>query len=166
MIIRKENVMGISRFDSLDNKFWRYVDIYDKTYLYVLEIDKLSLYIGATVDLKRRLKAHLNRTASCWTKNYQTIELIQVYEIDEINFHDLEVFETLLTIHYAKNSLLEIIHGGIFARGKKEYIVKCKKFAVNQFVYDADKMEINLNELLEKCKIEYHLPEPPKKRNK
>ena len=114
MIIRKENVLKIDRFQNLENKFWRYIDVYDKAYVYVLLINDVNIYVGCTVDLDRRLKAHFKRTASYSTKNYKTLKILEIYLFNEIIFHELEIYENIVVIKYANMENYEDVRGGNF----------------------------------------------------
>ena len=157
MIIRRENVMGLSRFESLDDKFWRYIDIYDQSFVYVLEVNGVNIYVGSTVDLERRFKAHIKKTASCHTKNHKTLKLLELYMIPEITFHSLEIYETFVTIKYANGDKYEDVRGGIYISKKlyntKEFIKKQKFASINHFSYPVEK-NLQLVDLIEKCKVD------------
>jgi hypothetical protein len=156
MIIRKENIMGLPRFESLDDKFWRYIDIYDVSFVYVLLVNDVNIYVGSTVDLERRLKAHIKKTASCHTKYHKTLKLLELYMIPEKTFHVLEIFETLITIKYANGEKYEDIRGGIYISRKlyntKEFIRKQKFACINHFNYPIEKLNQMVE--IEKCKVD------------
>jgi predicted GIY-YIG superfamily endonuclease len=108
MIIRKENVSGIKK------DIWKFENIYDNGYLYVLEIDDKNIYIGATIDLSRRLKEHRDRKGCFTTRNYIELKVIETYILHEITFNELEAYETYLTIKYAKDNKWNSVTGGVF----------------------------------------------------
>jgi predicted GIY-YIG superfamily endonuclease len=134
MIIRTENISDIKK------DIWKFQNIYDKGYLYVLEIDDKNIYIGATIDLSRRLKEHRDRRGCFTTRNYKELKLIDSYILHEITFNELETYETYLTIKYAKENKWNSVTGGIFCglkhRRKKTDISIVEFFRVNKVLHN------------------------------
>jgi len=149
MIIRKENVMGIPRFESLDDKFSKFVDIIDNLYLYVLIINDDNLYIGCTNDFNKRYKDHVKRRGPNRTKYYKTINILHCFEIHNKTRHCLEIYENLLTKILCENNKWNRVNGGIFTNSlaTKEYIINCKGFYVNHFYYSFDQLKEVSNDL-------------------
>jgi predicted GIY-YIG superfamily endonuclease len=139
MIIRKESVKGIKK------DIWKFENVYDNGYLYVLEIDDKNIYIGATIDLDRRIKQHRNRLGCFSTRNYKTLKLLETYIIHETTFNELEKYETYLTIKYAKQKKWNSVIGGVFCglkhRRKKTDISIIEFFRVNKVLHDYNDTE-------------------------
>ena len=134
MIIRTENISGVTK------DIWKFQNVYDNGYLYVLEIDDKNIYIGATIDLERRLKEHRDRRGCFSTRNYKELKLIETYILHEITFNELETYETYLTIKYAKDNKWNSVTGGVFCglkhRRKKTDISIVEFFRVNKVLHN------------------------------
>jgi len=134
MIIKKNNII------SKKKDVWKFENIYDKGYLYVLEIDDKNIYIGATINLSRRLKEHKDRKGCFTTRNYTELKVIEIYILHEITFNELEIYETYLTIKYAKQHKWNSVIGGIFCslkhRRKKTDISIIEFFKINKVLHN------------------------------
>ena len=134
---------------------WKFENVYDNGYLYVLEIDDKNIYIGATINLTRRLKQHKDRVGCFTTRKYTELKLIETYILNKITFHELEIYETYLTIKYSKQDTWNSVIGGVFCgvkhRRKKTDISKVESFRLNKKIFMSHD-EVFFNHL-EKCKF-------------
>lgn len=53
-------------------------------YMYILECADRSLYVGSTIDLKRRLAQHSNGEGALYTQNRLPVRLLYFEEFDRV----------------------------------------------------------------------------------
>ena len=51
-------------------------------WVYILHCDNHSYYTGYTTDLKKRYEAHLNGTASKYTRSFKPVRIAQCWRIE------------------------------------------------------------------------------------
>lgn len=121
-----------------------------KLYAYVLECIDNKYYVGIAYSLKKRLTSHFSESikgGSVFTKIYKPIKCIATYDLNTESRDEAELYESLLTIHYAKIYGYENVAGGKFVVRdmfqRKRSIEKCvlsdeiqlhnKKYRVSNF---------------------------------
>jgi predicted GIY-YIG superfamily endonuclease len=88
-----------------------------KWYAYVLECSDNKYYVGIAYNLKKRFQSHFsesNRRGSVFTNIYKPIKCIATYDLNTESRDEAELYENLLTIHYAKIYGYENVAGGNF----------------------------------------------------
>jgi predicted GIY-YIG superfamily endonuclease len=103
-----------------------------KLYAYVLECIDNKYYVGIAYNLQKRLTSHFsesNRRGSVFTNIYKPIKCIATYDLNTESMDEAELYETILTIHYAKIYGYENVAGGKFVvrdmLQRKRSIEKC-----------------------------------------
>ena len=48
------------------------------TNIYILKLENNKYYVGKTNNLEKRKEAHINGTASSWTKKYKPVHLVEI----------------------------------------------------------------------------------------
>ena len=119
-------------------------------YAYVLECTDNKYYVGIAYNLKKRLSSHFSESykgGSVFTKIYKPMKCIATYDLKTESRDEAELYENLLTIHYAKIYGYENVAGGKFVVRdmiqRKRSIEKCilsdeiqlhnKKYRVSNF---------------------------------
>ena len=57
--------------------------LYNKYYVYVIECEDNSLYIGQTLDLIKRWEQHISEQGANWTKSHKCIQTYQKIQTDK-----------------------------------------------------------------------------------
>jgi len=103
-----------------------------KLYAYVLECSDNKYYVGIAYNLQKRLTSHFsesNKRGSVFTNVYKPIKCIATYDLNTESRDEAELYENLLTIHYAKIYGYENVAGGNFVvrdmLQRKRSIEKC-----------------------------------------
>jgi len=71
-------VQRTGRKSADDNLF-----LYNKCYVYVIECEDNSLYIGQTLDLIKRWEQHISEQGANWTKSHKCIQTYQKIQTDK-----------------------------------------------------------------------------------
>jgi integrase len=100
-------------------------------YAYVLECSQNKYYVGIAYNLKKRINSHLkvNNKASVFTKIYTPIKCIATYDLQTEDWQVGEIYENLLTIHYANLYGTTNVAGGSFCvrddKIRSKQLIKC-----------------------------------------
>lgn len=101
-------------------------------YAYVLECSEKKYYIGIAYNLKKRLFEHFSdsiKRGAVFTRIYKPVKCIATYDLKTESKDEGELYENLLTIHYAKIYGFENVAGGNFVvrdmLQRKRSIEKC-----------------------------------------
>lgn len=72
--------------DDLVKHFKRMIPNFNEEdmYVYILLLEKNKYYVGSTKDIIKRMKQHIDREASLWTKKYKPLKLLAVLPNDYI----------------------------------------------------------------------------------
>ena len=80
----------------------------DNTNIYILKLENNKFYVGKSNDLKTRAQAHINGTASQWTKKYKPISVETI--IPNASSYD----ENKYTLEYMDKYGIDNVRGGIY----------------------------------------------------
>ena len=93
-----------------------------KTNIYILKLENNKYYVGKTDDLEKRKEAHMNGTASSWTKKYKPISVEKI--IPNASPFD----EDKYTIEYMDKYGIDNVRGGVYVTealdGLQRYTIK------------------------------------------
>ena len=78
------------------------------TNIYILKLEKNKYYVGKTNDLEKRKEAHINGSASLWTKKYKPLSIEKI--IPNASPYD----EDKYTIEYMSKYGIDHVRGGIY----------------------------------------------------
>lgn len=111
--------------------------------LYILKLESDKYYVGTTNKISNRIEDHISDIGSEWTKKYKFIEVVNVFEIDDLydeNKHTLKMmskygidnvrggsFTTIDLNDTQKKLITEMIYGAenkCFNCGSKDHFAK------------------------------------------
>jgi cellular nucleic acid-binding protein len=101
----------------------------NNTNIYILKLENNKYYVGKSNDLEIRAKAHLNGTASTWTKKYKPISVEQV--ISNASPYD----EDKYTIEYMGKYGIDNVRGGIYV---SEALDNTQRNDINKRIWGAN----------------------------
>lgn len=114
-------------------------------FLYVIECSENKYYVGVAYNLFKRFAEHYYKKKSCavFTRIYPPIKYIHLFKFPTESKHEVEVYENIVTIHYAIKYGTGNVAGGNFVerdlfnrRTKIEQAIKTKKVNVHGKQYD------------------------------
>ena len=101
----------------------------NNTNIYILKLENNKYYVGKSNDLEIRAKAHINGTASAWTKKYKPISVEQV--IPNESPYD----EDKYTIEYMGKYGIDNVRGGIYV---SEALDNTQRNDINKRIWGAN----------------------------
>lgn len=93
--------------------------------IYILLLEKDKIYVGRTMNLKKRYNQHLNGNGSFWTKKYKPIEILDTYVCS--NPFEEDMFVKMYMSEYG----IENVRGGSYV----------------QYILDDNQMDLLLREI-------------------
>jgi hypothetical protein len=99
------------------------------TNIYILKLENNKFYIGKTDNLEKRKEAHINGTASSWTKKYKPLS------VEKIISNASPFDEDKYTIEYMNKYGIDNVRGGIYVTealdGFQRYTIKKSIWGAN-----------------------------------
>jgi len=99
-----------------------------QTNIYILKLQNNKYYVGKSNDLKTRAQAHINGTASLWTKKYKPISVEII--IPNASSYD----ENKYTIEYMGKYGIDNVRGGIYVT---EALDNTQRSEINKQIWGA-----------------------------
>lgn len=89
--------------------------------IYVLKLEFDKYYIGQSIDVENRIKAHIKgKLSSEWTEKYNPIQEIEVIDTNFENISDAMFLENSITLKYMKEFGWRNVRGGDFCTLNEE----------------------------------------------
>jgi len=101
----------------------------DNTNIYILKLENNKYYVGKSNDLKTRAQAHINGTASMWTKKYKPISVETI--IPNASSYD----ENKYTLEYMDKYGIDNVRGGIYVT---EALDNTQRSEINKQIWGAN----------------------------
>lgn len=142
-----------------------------KLYAYVLECVENKYYVGIAYNLEKRILQHIlsGKRSAIFTKIYKPIKCIATYDLNTESKDEAELFENLLTVHYAKKYGYENVAGGKFCvRDMLQRRRSIEKFVeLDEILIQKKKYKISEINLFQKItEIEFELKDEKLLKNK
>ena len=99
------------------------------TNIYILKLENNKYYVGKTNNLEKRKEAHINGTASSWTKKYKPLSVEKI--IPNASPFD----EDKYTIEYMGKYGIDNVRGGIYVC---EALDKLQRYTIKKYIWGAN----------------------------
>ena len=99
------------------------------TNIYILKLENNKYYVGKTDNLEKRKQAHLNGTASSWTKKYKPLSVKKIIQ----NASPFD--EDKYTIEYMGIYGIDNVRGGIYVT---EALDELERYTIKKFIWGAN----------------------------